>query len=179
MKLPNVGRLAAGLSLAALLGAAPALAATQGTVGSTSTGSVTINATVPNLVRITNLDDINLGTWSGSGDMTGSDNVCVWSTTRKYNITATGSGAAGAFTLSDGGTNTVAYSVQWAQTSGASTGTALTSGTALTAQNTSTTSTTCSGGSNSTLIVKILDAALQAAPAASYSGTLTLVVAPE
>lgn len=170
---------AAGLLFASVLGAGSALAATQGAVGSTSTGSVTITATVPNLVRITNLDDIALGSWSGTGDLAGGDNVCVWSTTRRYRITATGSGAGGAFTLSDGGTNTVAYSVQWADSSGATSGSAMTSGTALTGQNSTTTSTTCGGGTNATLLVRILEAALQSAPAAAYTGTLTLVVAPE
>jgi hypothetical protein len=161
--------------------AMPAGAATQGVVGSTSTGSVAITATVPNLVRISSLDDIALGTWSGSGDMTGSDNACVWSTTRKYQITATGSGTAGAFTLTNGGAtpSTIAYSVQWAGTSGAGSGSAMTSGTALTGQTTSTTSTTCGGSTNSTLLIRVLDADLSSAPAATYTGTLTLVVAPE
>lgn len=170
------------VAMAASLSAAmPAHAATQGAVGSTSTGSVSISVTVPNLVRLTNLDDISLGTWSGTGDMSGSDNVCVWSTTRKYAITATGSGTSGAFTLTNGGASpsTLAYSVEWKDTSGAASGSALTTATALTGQTSNVTSTTCGGGTNATLLVKILEANLAAAPAATYTGTLTLVIAPE
>jgi len=158
-----------------------ALAATQGAVGSTSTGSVVITATVPNLVRISGLNDIALGTWSGTGDMTGSDSLCVWSTTRKYAVTATGSGASSAFTLTSGGTtpSTIAYTVQWADSSGASTGTAMTAGTPVTTRNTTATSTTCAGGTNATVLVRVAETDLAAAPAAAYTGTLTLVVAPE
>lgn len=164
-----------------LAGVLPAIAATQGAIGATSTGTTVITAVIPNLVRITGLNDISLGTWSGTGDMVGSDSLCVWSTTRKYKLTATGSGASNAFTLTDGAPTptTIPYSVQWAQSTGASSGTALTSGTQISGQVTSATSTTCASGTNSTVIVTVLDANLQASPAATYTGTLTLVVAPE
>ena len=184
MKFSAFHGLVAGISLAALLGAAPAFAATQGTAGSTSTGSVTITLTIPNLVRISGLTDITMPVWDGSSNIAGTSNACVWSSTRKYRITPTGSGSGSAFTLADGSTptpNTIAYTVEWAQSSGASSGTAATSGTALTGQTSSATSSTCSGGTNSTVIVRITAAALAAAPAAgtNYTGTLTLLVAPE
>ena len=59
-------------------------------------------------------------------------NVCVWSNTatRGYNITASGSGAGNAFTLANAAL-TIPYAVEWSDTSGAASGTALTSGTAL------------------------------------------------
>jgi hypothetical protein len=164
--------------LAALLAAAPALGATQGTTGATSTGSVGVALTIPNLVRLTQVNDIALGNWTGAGDMQGTDSVCVWSTTRKYRVTATGSGAGGAFTLA-AAPSTLAYTVQWRDVAGASSGTAMTAGTPLTGQNTSVTSTTCGGGTNATVLVRVAESALAAAPAANYLGTLTLVVAPE
>lgn len=161
-------------------GVTPVLAATDGTVGATSTGSVSISATIPNLARITALNDIALGTWSGTGALAGSDNaICVWSSTGGYSLTATGSGAGGAFTLASGG-NTVAYAVEWAQTGGASSGTAVTTGSALTGQTTNATSTSCASGPASTagVFVSVPEANLSAAPAGTYTGTLTLLVTP-
>ena len=168
---------AAGACFGATMTAANA--ATDGTVGATSTGTVVITAIVPNLVRITSLTDLNLGTWDGTNPMSGNDDACVWTTTGGYNITATGSGAANAFTLASGA-NTLAYTVEWDDAAGQTNGTALTSGTALTGQTSTATATTCAvSGLNTSVIVKIATAALGTAPAGTYTGTLTLVVAPE
>jgi hypothetical protein len=110
-------------------------------------------------------------------------NVCVYSntSTKGYNVTASGSGSASAFTLSNGAA-TVPYSVEWAGTSSQSSGTSLTSGTALTGLTSTATNPTCSAGPSSTasLVVKITSASLQGMQAATtYTGTLSLVVAPE
>src|SRR6476660_861709 len=81
-----------------------ALAVTQGSLGSTSSGSVSISATVPGRVQIGGLTDIAFGTVDPTSAASQAENVCVWSNTsgRGYQITATGSGASSAFTLSDG-----------------------------------------------------------------------------
>ena len=52
-------------------------------------------------VRISNLDDIDLGIWPGSGDLVGSDAICIFDDGRNrvYNITIRGPGIAGAFEL--------------------------------------------------------------------------------
>jgi hypothetical protein len=110
-------------------------------------------------------------------------NVCVWSntSTKGYNVTATGSGAGNAFTLANGG-QSVGYNIEWANSSGQASGTALTSGAALTGLTSTATAAGCSSGPATTasLIVKIPSANLQTMQAAlSYTGTLTLVVAPE
>ena len=166
-----------GLAATATL---PALAATQGTAGATSNGSFSITITVPSLARISSLNDISLGSWTGSGAMNGSDNaICVWSSTGGYSVTATGSGASSAFTLASGA-NTVAYNVSWAQTGGAATGAAVTKGVALTGQTTNATSTDCTVGASSTagVFVSIPQANIEGKPAGSYTGTLTLVITP-
>lgn len=110
--------------------------------------------------------------------MSGSDNVCVFSTTRAYRITASGNGTGGAFTLASGA-NTIPYTVEWDDVSGATTGTQLTSGTALTGQTTSAITTNCGGGTNATVIVRVSSTDLSGAPVGAYTGTLTLVVTPE
>lgn len=173
-----------GALLAACALAIPstALAATQGTLGTTSTGSVSIGATVPGRVQISGLTDVAFGTVDPTVPASSAENVCVWSNTsgKGYQVTATGSGASNAFTLTDG-TGTLAYSVEWAGSSGQSSGSALTSGTALTGLSSTATSPTCSAGAAATasLVVKMTAANLQAAVASTYNGTLTLVVAPQ
>jgi len=174
------------LAAACLMGVAahaPAVAATQGTLGSTSTGSISIGASVPNRVQISGLTDVSFANQDPTVAASNAQNVCVYSntSTKGYNVTATGSGASSAFTLSNGAA-TVPYSVEWAGSSGQSSGTALTSGSALTGLTSTATNPTCSAGPSSTasLVVKITTASLQGMQAATnYTGTLTLVVAPE
>ena len=159
-----------------------AVAATQGTAGATSTGSVGISATVPGRVQISGLTDVAFGTVDPASAASQNEDVCVWSNTsgRAYQVTATGSGASNAFTLSDG-TNLLPYAVEWAATAGQTSGNALAAGTALTGLASTATSPTCSSGAaaSASLIVKMTAANLQAAVASTYSGTLTLVVAPQ
>jgi len=125
MKTARLGRLSAGC-LMGILAHGTALAASQGTLGTTSTGSISIGASVPNRVQISNLADVSFTNQDPSVAASNAQNVCVWSnsSTKGYNITATGSGAANAFTLSNGAA-TVPYSVEWAGSSGQSSGTAL------------------------------------------------------
>lgn len=172
----------AGLALAAtVIGAAPSsFAAEQGQIAETiSTGSVDVSLEVPPLVRISDLEDIDLGTFAG-GALAGRDDVCVWSTTRAYTITASGTGVG--FELSGAASgDTLAYSVEWADNAGETSGATMSSGTALTGRTANATSPDCSAGSNpnATVIVEVGEADLAAAAADTYSGTLTLVVAPE
>ena len=161
-----------------------AMAATQGTLGATSTGSITITASVPNRTQITGLTDINFTNADPSTAATSSQNDCVWSNTatKGYSIKATGSGTSGAFTLASGALTPVPYSVQWSQSSWQTSGTSLTAGTALAGQVSTATTPTCSSGPSTTssLVVSIGSTDLQNMVAAtSYTGTLTLLVTPQ
>ena len=166
----------------ALAFAGTSSAATQGSLGGTSTGTVEVSATVPGRVQISGLSDIAFGTVDPAAAAASAEDVCVWSNTsgRAYTVTATGSGASNAFSLSDG-SNSLNYAVEWAGTAGQSAGTALVSGTALGGLSSTATNPTCSSGpaASASLIVKMAAADLQAAAASSYTGTLTLVVAPQ
>ena len=174
-----------GMVALLLLGSVDAAhASTQGSFGATSTGSVNINASVPARVRISGLTDIDLTNSDPSVNALVAQNLCVWSNTatRGYRVTASGSGAANAFTLASGALPVVPYAVEWAATTGQTTGTALATGTALTGQTSSATNSSCASGpaSSASLIVKIGAPDLQAMPASTnFTGTLTLVVAPE
>lgn len=151
-------------------------AATDGTLGATSQGTVNISLTIPQLVRISGLSDIALGTVT-SAPATGNTTACIYSNSAgNYSITATGSGTAGAFTVTDG-TNNISYSSTWDD--GVAGATALTAGTALTGrQGASTTSVTCGGGSNSTFAITFSEADIAAAPQGNYTGVATLLISP-
>ncbi len=159
-----------------------AMASTQGTLGATSTGSVAISATVPARAQISGLTDIAFGTVNPAVAASQAENVCVWSNTsgKGYQITATGSGASNAFTLTDG-TNLLTYSVAWAATANQTSGTALATGAASATLASTATNPTCASGPTSTasLVVSMTTGNLQAAVASTYNGTLTLVVAPQ
>lgn len=182
---PHIHLLTAGFLGAAALGfSGPALAATQGSLGSTSTGSVTITATVPNRAQLTALSDISFTNADPSTAATNSQSVCAWSNTatKGYSITATGSGTGGAFTLASGALTPVPYSVQWNQSTGQSSGTSLTTATALGSLVSTATKPTCNSGPSTTssLIVTIGASDLQDMVAAtSYTGTLTLLMTPQ
>jgi hypothetical protein len=158
-------------------------AASDGTFGATSTGTVGISASVPSRVQISKLSDVAFTNQDPASAASNAQNVCVYSNTatKGYNIKATGSGASSAFTLANS-TLTVPYTVEWAQTTGQTGGTALTTNVALTGQTSAATTPACTSGAATTasLIVKMSSAALLTMQSStSYTGTLTLVVAPE
>lgn len=148
--------------------------------GATSTGTSVVTLTVPDLVRISNLNDITMAYTAGSG-ATGSDAVCVYKNVDgAYGVTAqssndpSGAGTSGTFTLSDGGTSTVAYSVDWG-------GSALTEDTISSGfTNADTTSVSCGGTPNITVTVSATDAQVGAATATgAHTDTLSLMVTAE
>ncbi|MEM6638801.1 MAG: hypothetical protein AAF610_02775 [Pseudomonadota bacterium] len=154
-----------------------ALAATDGAVGFNSTGTVDITLAVNDEVRISNLTDINLGVFAGA-DAVGSTAACVYRNgTGAYRITATGSGAGGAFSLTDG-TNSVNYAVEFDDGTGS-----LAMGTAtplIGRTGADPASATCATtGNNATVTTTVAAADGAALPAGTYTGTLTLLVAPE
>jgi hypothetical protein len=164
--------------------ASPVSAATQGSFGATSTGSISINASVPGRVRISGLSDVDFSNVDPSAAAVDAQSVCVWSntSTRGYSITATGSGTANAFTLTDGSAPAVPYTVEWAGSSGQTSGITLAAGSALTGQTSTAISSDCTAGpaASASLVVSIGSPTLQSMTAGvTYAGTLTLVVAPE
>jgi hypothetical protein len=172
-----------GFAVAAATLAHPAIAATDGSFGATSTGSVTISASVPNRVRLTGLSNVDFTNQDPALAASRAQNVCVWSNTatRSYTVTATGSGTGNAFTLSNGSA-TVPYSVEWAGTVDQTSGSALLAGATSSALTSAATQQTCTTGpaGSASLIVGISTADLTAMNAgSSYTGTLTLLVTPQ
>lgn len=176
-------RLMLGVALVGAVAGSPALAATQGVLGATSTGTVTITASVPNRARITGLTDVTFANQDPNTAASSAQNVCVWSNTatKAYTITASGSGTASAFTLSNG-SGTAAYTVEWASTSGQTSGTALSAATASSSLTSGAVNQTCSSAptASATLLVKMATVDLGGMSAGgNYTGTLTLLVTPQ
>jgi hypothetical protein len=158
-------------------------APTQGTLGATSTGVINITASVPSRARISGLTDVSFASQDPSTAASDAQDVCVWTNTatKAYTITASGSGAGSAFTLSNG-SGTVPYSVEWASTSGQTSGTALAGGTASSALTSGALNPGCSSApvASASLIVKMSTADLGTMGAgSSYTGSLTLLVTPQ
>ena len=132
--------------------------------------------------RINKLSDVAFGSITNFAiDQTRSQSICVFTTPlgTRYRVTATGSGTGGAFTLATGG-STMAYEVQWAATAGQTVGTALTSGVPLTNLTTAATRSGCTvaPATSASLITILRSATVSAARSGSYTGTLTLLIAP-
>ena len=178
------------LTTLALPGAV-AHAAVQGTADNVaSSGSLDINATLGILTRISGLRDLPLGTWSGSGPLTGNENICIGRTgtsffTGAYRIRASGDGEPGdpsAFTLSNGA-QTLKYNAFFNDAANAGAGRApLTGGVTLRNQSSfglflSLNVSRCAVN-NANISVEVPESELQGANGA-YEGTLTLLLTPE
>ena len=170
-----------------LLGAALAngatSAASQGSLGATSTGSIAISLSVAGRVQISGLSDVAFVAVSPDAAAISAQNVCVWSNTatKGYSVTASGSGAGDAFELAST-SQTASYSVAWNAAAGQTAGTPLRAGAQVSGMSSSATSADCraGGAASSSLIVTVDPATLQAAqPDTPYTGTLNLLVTPE
>ena len=125
-------------------------------------------------VQITKLDNLDFGTWGGSGDLDQTDQICIYNTVdANYKVSA--STPAGAFRLNDGG-NVLPYEVRFQGSSGGFVQLNYNSPTAFTAANTS--SANCGGGTNATLKVTVTESALSSATPGNYSGTVSLLLEP-
>lgn len=170
--------LVAGMAVGLVAGSA--MAAVDGSTATavppaqaTSSGNLLVSLSVPNIVRISNLNDILLGTYAGV-DMSGSDAVCVYrNITGNYRITADSTNGAGAYQLKNGA-SVIPYAVTW-------NGSAMTENTAMTGlTGASTTSTTCGGGTNATVAVSVLATDIEAATVTgTHSDTLVLTLTSE
>lgn len=153
------------------------LAATQGNEGATSIGSLNLIVGVGDKVRISGLSDIS-GTFNGTNDIVGNSAACIYRNgTGNYSIRAEGSGQNGSFVIASGST-TVPYQVSFNDGSGL---VAMSSGVDLIGRTGADRfSPSCAtNGNTASVAVTIAATDLAQVPGANYSGTLTLVVAPE
>ncbi len=171
------------LVLCAALNSGEAEAATQGSMGATSSGSIAITLSVAGRVKIGGLSDVAFVAVLPDAAAIVAQNVCVWSNTatRGYSVTASGSGPGAAFELA-AASQAAPYSVAWNDASGQAAGTPLAPGAALSGLTSDAASPDCSagGGASSRLTVQVEPAVLQAVlPDTTYAGALNLLVTPE
>ncbi len=164
----------AGASVALM--SAVALAATGDSPQSEDT---TVTIIIPEKVSILRLDDIDFGTWDLVGAEQGTDSLCVWTNAGGgYTVQIT-SDTTG-YTLENAGTATsLPFTVEWANTAGATSGTTVPYNTATGFNLSAPTTPDCNAGTNSTLIIDIAEADLAAAEAdaAAYQAVLTVEIA--
>jgi len=159
-------------------------AATQGTLGATSTGTSVVTLTIPALFRISGIGDLALGTYSGTGTMTANDDICVYSNSSgnyRVRITDNSEMTANQFAVENAAnTGQIAMEVRWNDVIGITGNVAVTYNTPLASQTGANTQTTdCSvGGLKANLQVNFTQANLLAAPASAYSSTLTITIEP-
>lgn len=157
------------------------LAATDGTLGPDSTGTQGVSLSIANLVRITGMENINFGKYSGTGNLASAVDICIWTnqSAGNYRVTASGNGQDGVFTLSNGSGGVLPYGVRWNTSIGTSGNFVLNAGvitSALSGANTA--SSNCGGGRNANFQVTIEQEQLLARRPGIYTGVLTFVVAP-
>lgn len=150
--------------------------------GALLSASVTGSARAAEKARITQLSDVAFGQITTVADLAVSQNVCVHSTSPGggYSVVADGSGVGGSFSL-DSGVNSMAYQVQWAETSGQTNGVSLQAGTASQTFHSSATHQFCNNGppTSASLIVSLAGNVTANAQAGSYTGTLSITIVPE
>ena len=168
-----------------------AWAATQGSGGPSSTGTVDMHVVLGTAVRISGFSDMSFGAWSGTGDVEANDDLCVGRTgvplfgSGPYRILASGDGAPGnpsAFTLTNGA-HTINYNAYFNDQPGVTNRQQLTPGVALTNQS--------AFGfwmvfnylfgcvTNNANVSVIVPASELGTGAGTYTGTLTLMMIPE
>lgn len=174
---------AAALIAAGLIGGF-AYAATQGSAGSTSTATTVITLTIPTTYRVTSLADINFGTYSGTGALSGNQDICVFTNdaTRNYRIMLTDNTtmSPSAFSVQNSGaTTSIPFSVRWNGTTGTTGNTLVTYNTPLAVGGANVQSTDCSiGGKSANIAIDFLAADLQMVPSGLYSSTITVIIEP-
>jgi len=169
---------------AGVMAAASAQAATQGTAGPTSTGTIAVTMDILEEVKISNLVDIALGQYvPGGGNLTGSTPVCVYyNNATQYDIAPTSANSAGPGYQLNLGADNVAYGAEYQNDRlGAGAFTAFDDGSTYTVNTATTTDDDCvtATGDTSTIRVTVTDTGSPLGVAnGSYSDTITLVVTP-
>jgi spore coat protein U-like protein len=133
-----------------------AWAATDGTVGATSSGSVDVLLVIPSLIQVVVEGNVDLGTFdpAAAADETGAIGACVRTNgATTYDITATSANDnAGVFRMSDGA--------------------------GFNRDNVGPGFSTCTATGNGKIDVVVPEANMLGAEAGSYQDTVTLLVAP-
>jgi len=130
--------------------------------------------------KISNIDDINLGTWVPATAMTGNDAVCIYKSIGNSNYEVTGTDNSTItptqFRLQNAAnTVEIPYTVNWSNTSSHGTN-LLTDGTVFNTNNAVKTSLTCAGVMNANFKIDVTAANLDMKPAGTYTATVSFLI---
>lgn len=174
--------IALGYSLVFAGGIYTANAASDGTLGATSTGRSNITITVTRELRINNLGDISLGTFDvATAPFVGTDTLCVYDNgSTAYQMTLSSLNGSGIFEMINGA-NRITYTVEYDDTGTGASYSSATEAVALVAQaNATSTNDSCvtAGSDNATVRVTVTAANVSNAANGTYTDTLSAVIAP-
>lgn len=177
----------AKLSCALLAGlCAGAVMAADGPLSvSSSSATAEVRAVIPQMIRITGLDDLDMGTYdpAAPGDMTASSTFCVFrnSAGGEYTLQLDGDGGLDATTdfEIDNGTDELAYTVDFGDDSSGPLSNYATPGSLLTDQVANSSDANCATGVQAELAVKVDGADALSARAGTYTGDLIVTVTVE
>lgn len=161
-----------------LLCASQAPMAIAGPLDVSASADSAISVLIGGRVRISRITDIDLGRYSGDGNLSGDAVMCVYHNDGgRYSITPSSAHAqAGSFRVSGGG-GFMRYSVNFSDDEGRSFSN-VTSGQRLSSLQGNSRSPACQGRPNATLTVEFSAADLQAAGGGTYTDVITLLVEP-
>ena len=175
----NLKKIALSTAIASSLFAGQAFAASQGTIGATSTGESVVSLTINDQVQISGVDDIALGAFDGTNDLTGSTAFCVYrSGAGSYEMTLTAEGKSTFEVASATTLDTIPFTAKVDGDSDASDGTTI-AHTGTSSTYTGSDAVDCGSADNAALEVNFAAAALRTAGAATdYTATMVILVEP-
>ena len=178
------------VSTYSMLSLAATGAANDGTLGTTSTGTIPVTLNMPAVIKISELKEVTFTYTDGvSGDLSNSQSFCVYTNATEglYSLTVndTTDEKPAAFQLSPAGGSrvggdTVTYNVFFASEPSAASGSLspVSPGTKISATGANTQALNCGGTMVATLKIEIPEGNLAAVESGTYTDTLTLTVAP-
>ncbi len=139
-----------------------------------ATVNVDVDLIIPEMIRISDLNDIPLGTFDGVNDLIASDDICVYRNSVAATYTMTASGSGGSFDV-DNGIDVIPYQVEYDDSNGF---VILTDSAPTVMANADSALLDCGGTPVATLRITTLATDMSGASPGLYTDTLTLTVAP-
>jgi len=175
----NLNTFVSGVVLCSAMISSSVFAASDGTAGSTSTGTSIVSLTINDRIQISSVADIALGAYGGSGALTGQSQYCVFRNggdNYKINLTS----STGAFQVDSATTlDSIPFTVKVDDDADASNGEALGYGLDSAVALIGSSSLNCGAADNASMYVSFTEAAMLAvSSAADYQATVTLLVSP-
>jgi hypothetical protein len=171
--------LAHAAALAAVVMSGPADAASQGSLGPGSQGTITISVSVAAPARIAGLLDFALDADQTTGSAALARTLCLQGAARAYAVAASGSGPDGTLSLSNGG-ESVAYRVEWVPGTGDGPAQSLGGDTPVTLQALADAAECASSNGSGQLRIALDSADAQKIETGTpYTGSMVLMLAPE